>query len=255
MRLIDTHCHIDSEDFEGEVDAVIQRAKDAGVEQIYLPGVDVANMDRVVDFADCYPDFIIPMMGIHPTEIDENYETDLKLVRQWLEKRKFAAVGEIGMDLYWDKTYKKEQMLAFEEQIKMSIEFNLPINVHVRDAFNEAFEVLESFKQGTVRGVFHCFSGSKEIAERVLRLGDFYLGVGGVVTFKKSKLGEVLKSVGLERVVIETDAPYLTPTPFRGKRNESAYLLHVANYLASLFGISPHIVGETTSENAIKLYS
>lgn len=254
MRLIDTHCHIDSDQYEDDFEAVIQRSKDAGVEQIYLPNVDVPTIPKIIELADKYPDFIAPMMGIHPTEIGENYKEDMALVREWLGKRDFAAVGEIGVDLYWDKTHKKEQMLAFEEQIQMSLDFNLPINIHVRDAFNEAFEVLEGFDRDTVRGVFHCFSGSKEIAERAFRLGDFYLGIGGVVTFKNSKLGEVLQHTGLERLILETDAPYLTPTPYRGKRNESAYLVNIAEHMSSLFGISAEEVGEITSNNALKIY-
>lgn len=255
MRLIDTHCHIDSDQFVDDLEAVLQRSKDGGVERIYLPNVDVPTIPQVIDLADKYPEFIIPMMGIHPTEIGENYKEDMALVREWLGKRDFAAVGEIGVDLYWDKTYKKEQMLAFEEQIQMSLDFNLPINIHVRDAFNEAFEVLEGFERNTVRGVFHCFTGSKEIAERVFRLGDFYLGIGGVVTFKNSKLGEVLKHTGLDRLVLETDAPYLSPTPYRGKRNESTYLVKVAEHLSSLFGISADEVAETTTRNALKIFS
>ena len=255
MNLIDTHCHIASDQFDEDFEDVLQRSKDAGVQRIYLPNVDVPTIPKIIELADKYPDFIIPMMGIHPTEIGENYKEDMALVREWLGKRDFAAVGEIGVDLYWDKTYKKEQMLAFEEQIQMALDFNLPINIHVRDAFNEAFEVLESFERNTVKGVFHCFSGSKEIAERVFRLGDFYLGIGGVVTFKNSKLGEVLKHTGLDRLVLETDAPYLTPHPFRGQRNDSAYLVTVAEYMSSLFGVSAEEVADVTSKNALKIYS
>lgn len=255
MKLIDTHCHIASEQFDEDLETVLQRSKDAGVQRIYLPNVDVPEISKILELTDQYPGFIIPMMGIHPTEIGENYKEDMALVREWLGKRDFAAVGEIGVDLYWDKTHKKEQMLAFEEQIQMALDFNLPINIHVRDAFNEAFEVLEGFERNTVRGVFHCFSGSKEIAERVFRLGDFYLGIGGVVTFKNSKLGEVLQQTGLERLVLETDAPYLTPTPYRGKRNESAYLVNVAEYMSGLFGVSAEEVAQITTENALKIYS
>jgi len=255
MNLIDTHCHIASDQFDEDFEDVLQRSKDAGVQRIYLPNVDVPTIPKIIELADKYPDFIIPMMGIHPTEIGENYKEDMALVREWLGKRDFAAVGEIGVDLYWDKTHKKEQMLAFEEQIQMALDFNLPINIHVRDAFNEAFEVLESFERNTVKGVFHCFSGSKEIAERVFRLGDFYLGIGGVVTFKNSKLGEVLKHTGLDRLVLETDAPYLTPHPFRGQRNDSAYLVTVAEYMSSLFGVSAEEVADVTSKNALKIYS
>lgn len=255
MHLIDTHCHIDSDQFSEDLDTVIQRSKDAGVQRIYLPNVDVPSLPNVIAMADKYPDYVVPMMGIHPTEIGANYKDDMAFVREWLGKRKFAAVGEIGVDLYWDKTFKKEQMLAFEEQIQMSIDFDLPINIHVRDAFNEAFEVLESFERNSVRGIFHCFSGAKEIADRLLRLGDFYLGIGGVVTFKNSKLGEVLKHVPLERVVLETDAPYLTPTPYRGKRNESAYLTHIAEHLSGIYSVDAEVIAEVTSQNALKSFA
>lgn len=255
MRLIDTHCHIENERFDGEVEAVIDRAKAAGVERIYLPNVDIPTLPKVLEMADRYPDYIIPMMGIHPTEITANYKDDLKLVREYLGKRHFAAVGEIGVDLYWDKTFKKEQMLAFEDQINMSLEFNLPINIHVRDAFNEAFEVLETFKGKGVRGAFHCFSGSKEVAERVFRLGDFYLGIGGVVTFKNAKLPEVIKAIGLDRLVLETDAPFLAPAPHRGKRNESAYLVDMAKFIAEQLNTTPEHVAEVTTANALKMFS
>lgn len=255
MRLIDTHCHIDSERFEEDVEAVIARAKAAGVERIYLPNVDLPTLPKVLAMADAYPAYIVPMMGIHPTEIDANYADDLAIVHDYLGQRDFAAIGEIGVDLYWDKTFKKEQMLAFEQQINMSLEFDLPINIHVRDAFNEAFEVLESFKGKGIRGAFHCFSGSKEIAERVFRLGDFYLGIGGVVTFKNAKLPEVIQAVGLDRLILETDAPFLTPVPYRGKRNESAYLVDVATFIAELLDLSPEHVAEVTTINALKMFS
>ena len=255
MRLIDTHCHIDNERFDEDIDDVIQRSKDAGVEKIYLPGVDVPGIQKMLDIADKYPDYIIPMVGIHPTDVTPNYKEDLGIIREWLGKRKFAAVGEIGVDLYHDKSMIKEQMDAFEQQIKMALEFNLPINIHVRDAFNEAFEVLESFERNTVRGAFHCYSGSKEIAERVFRLGDFYLGIGGVVTFKNAKLPEVIKHVGLDRIVLETDAPFLAPMPLRGQRNESAYLVNVVNFIADTLGMSPNAVADITTRNAEKLYS
>lgn len=254
MKLIDTHCHIDSDRFDEDVETVIQRAKDAGVERIYLPNVDIPSIEKVLSFADKYPDYIFPMMGIHPTEIGEDYKSDLEIVRTQLAQRKFAAVGEIGVDLYWDKTFKEQQMLAFEEQIQMSLDFDLPINIHVRDAFNESFEVLEKFRDKPMRGVFHCFSGSKEIAERVLKYDNFYLGIGGVVTFKNAKLPEVLKSIGLDRVVLETDAPYLTPTPYRGKRNESAYLTNIAEFIGDQFGVSAEEVAEITTKNALKIF-
>ncbi len=255
MRLIDTHCHLDSEQFDDDLDQVIQKSKDAGVERIYLPNVDVQGIPKMLGIADKYPDFVFPMLGIHPTDITLNYKEDLAVIHESLCKRKFAAVGEIGVDLYHDKSLLKEQMDAFEMQINMALEFDLPINIHVREAFNEAFEVLESFPRNTIRGVFHCFSGSKEIAERVFRLGNFYLGIGGVVTFKNAKLPEVIKTVGLERIVLETDAPFLAPTPHRGKRNDSSYLVDVATFIGDTLGLSPDFVAEQTSLNSQKLYN
>jgi len=255
VTLIDTHCHIDDERFKDDFEQVIARAQAAGVERLYLPNVDMLNLPKVLATADSHPDYIFPMIGIHPTEIKANFEQDLTHMREELAKGQFVAVGEIGMDLYWDKSFKKEQMLAFEAQIKMAQEFDLPINIHVRDAFNEAFEVLEAFPSHSIRGVFHCFTGSKEIAERVLRLGDFYLGIGGVLTFKNAKLPEVIKYLGIDRLVLETDAPYLAPTPHRGKRNESAYLQDIAAFLAQTLGLTSEEVAEITTANALKIYA
>lgn len=254
MRLIDTHCHLDNEKFDEDLDAVLQRAKDAGVERIYLPGVEVDTIPKILAIADANPDCVFPMMGIHPTDIGPEYKEHIEIVRQHLNNRQFAAVGEIGIDLYWDKSYKAEQMIAFEEQIKMSIEHNLPINIHIRNAFEEAFEVLDKFKGSAMRGVLHCFSGSKEIAERVMKYDCFYFGIGGVLTFKNAKLPEVVKAIGLERIVLETDAPYLAPTPHRGKRNESVFLADIAEFLGDIFEMSSDKVGEITSQNALDLY-
>lgn len=254
MSLIDTHCHLDNEKFDDDLEATLQRAKDAGVERIYLPGVEAPSFPKLLEIADKYPDFVYPMVGIHPTDIGADYKEQLAVVKQYLGEHKFVAVGEIGIDLYWDKTYKAEQMMAFEQQIQMALDHDLPVNIHVRDAFNEAFEVLEKFDRKALRGIFHCFSGSKEIAERVLKFEQFYLGIGGVVTFKNSKLPEVVKHIGLERLVLETDAPYLAPTPHRGKRNESMYLADIADFIGNLFGMSGEKVGEITTQNALKLY-
>ncbi len=254
IPLIDTHCHIDSQQFDADFDAVLQRAEAAGVEHIFLPNVDMDSIKKVLQLAQEYPGFILPMIGIHPTEIGDDYLSDLSIIHQYLSRQVFVAVGEIGVDLYWDKTYKKQQMLAFEKQVEMALAFHLPVNIHVRDAFNEVFEVLERFESEPVHGIFHCFSGSKEIAERIFRLGDFYLGIGGVLTFKNAKLGEVIKHIGLERIVLETDAPYLAPTPFRGKRNESAYLVNIVEHLSTLLSMSVEKVAELTTQNARNVY-
>lgn len=254
MRLIDTHCHLDNEQFDDDLDAVIQRAKAAGVEQIFLPGVEVATIPKILEIADKYPDYVRPMMGIHPTDIGPQYKEDLEIIRQQLKERKFAAVGEIGVDLYWDKTYKAEQLIAFEEQIRMALEHDLPVNIHVRNAFDEAFDVLDKFKDAPLRGIFHCFSGSKEVAERFLKFPGLYFGIGGVLTFKNAKLPEVVELIGLDRIVLETDAPYLAPTPYRGKRNESVYLVEIAEYLAEIFKLMPTEVAEITTNNALRIY-
>ena len=251
--LIDTHAHIYSEEFLQDVDEVLQRAYDNDVKKIILPNIDSGTVKRLIDLNDAYPHLCYPLMGLHPTSVASDYREELEAVEYWLDKRKFYGVGEIGIDLYWDRTYLKEQQDAFRYQIKLAKSRQLPIVIHVRDSFDEVFSIVKEEQDGNLKGIFHCFSGSENEAKQIIDLG-FLLGIGGVVTFKKSDLSKVIKNLSAENLVIETDAPYLTPVPKRGKRNESAYLIYVAQAIAKIYDISVSEVAEITTENARNLF-
>lgn len=255
MVIIDTHSHIYDECFDNDMDDIITRAKQAGVTNILLPNVDVETIDQVNGLADRYPEYCIPMMGLHPTNVTANWESDLKIIKQQFSTRKYIAVGEIGIDLYWDKSLEKEQKAAFEEQLQWCIEFNLPASIHCRNAIGESIECIKNVGVSNLRGVLHSFSGSREELEAVLALKNFYLGINGTVTYKNSTLPEVLTGADLSHLIIETDAPYLPPVPYRGKRNEPSYTTHIAEKLADIYGVTPEEVGRITSENAKKLFS
>lgn len=251
--LIDTHAHIYSEDFIHDVDEVLQRAYDNDVKKVILPNIDSGSVKRLLDLADTYPHLCYPLMGLHPTSVAADYREELEAVEYWLEKRKFYGIGEIGIDLYWDRTFLNEQQDAFRYQIKLAKSYQLPIIIHVRDSFNEVYSIVKEEQDGNLKGIFHCFSGTEEEAKKITDQG-FLLGVGGVVTFKNSDLTDVIQKVSLQNIVIETDAPYLTPVPKRGKRNESAYLVYVAQAVAKVFDVSVNEVAEVTSENARNLF-
>ncbi|MDD2380712.1 MAG: TatD family hydrolase [Mariniphaga sp.] len=251
--LIDTHAHIYSEEFLHDVDEVLQRAYDNDVKKIILPNIDSGTVKRLLDLNDAYPHLCFPLMGLHPTSVSADFREELEAVEYWLGKRSFYGVGEIGIDLYWDRTFLKEQQDAFRYQIKLAKLHNLPIVIHVRDSFEEVYTIVQEEQDGTLQGVFHCFSGDKSEAQKVIDLG-FLLGIGGVVTFKNNQLAEVVKSVPLRHVVLETDAPYLSPVPKRGNRNESAYIIYVAQEVAKIYDISVREVAEITSENARRLF-
>lgn len=251
--LIDTHAHIYSEDFIHDVDEVLQRAYDNDVKKVILPNIDSGTVKRLLDLADAYPHLCYPLMGVHPTSVVADYHEELEAVEYWLEKRKFFGIGEIGIDLYWDRTYLKEQQDAFRHQIKLAKSYQLPIVIHERESFDEIISIVKEEQDGNLRGIFHCFTGSEEEAVKITDLG-FMLGIGGVATFKNSNLTDVLKTVSLKNLVIETDAPYLTPAPKRGKRNESAYLVYVAQAVAKIYDISVNDIAEITTENARSLF-
>lgn len=253
MILIDTHCHLYSEEFAAEIENVIQRAERAGVQQFYLPAIDSTATDAMLQLEARFPGKCIAMMGLHPCYVKENYKAELKLVEEWLAKRTFAAVGEIGLDHYWDKTHVKEQEAAFRVQIEWSIQYHLPIVIHTRNAMQETINIVKEYVPKGVRGIFHCFGGSVESAEQIINAG-FYLGIGGVVTYPKAGLQETLQHIGLEHLVLETDAPYLTPVPFRGKRNESSYLEYVVNKIAEIKKVSVEEVAAVTTANAQKIF-
>ncbi len=245
----DTHTHLYSEEFNADRKPLIDKAINNGVTKFYLPNIDSSSITGMLQLEEQYPNNCFAMMGLHPCSVGENVNDELAIVKQWLEKRKFVAIGEIGIDLYWDKTFINQQLQAFETQINWALDYHYPIVIHCRDAFNEIFEVLKSFKQ-LPKAIFHCFSGTTDQAHKILKLGNFKLGIGGVVTFKNSGLDKVVEQIELEHLVLETDAPYLAPVPFRGKRNEPVYLLEVAKKIAELKQVSILKVAETTTNNA-----
>lgn len=254
MKIIDTHSHIYQEDFDNDIDDVIERARKVGVEKILLPNIDVESLDRLHILSDRYMGYCIPMMGLHPTSVTENWRADLEVIKNQFNKRKYIGIGEIGIDLYWDKSFEKEQKLAFEEQLHWSIEYNLPVAIHSRDAIPQCIECIMNVDANKLRGVFHSFGGNETELEEILKLKNFYLGINGVVTFKNSTLPAVLKGTDLSRIIIETDAPYLSPVPYRGKRNESSYTAMIVTKLADIYNTAPDEVGNITSQNAERLF-
>jgi TatD DNase family protein len=253
---IDTHTHLFTEQFDEDRSEVVKRAIQAGVETLLLPNIDVPSLTPMMELFHAFPNNCKPMFGLHPGSVDQQVETSLKTIHQaLLENRKDAiAVGEIGLDLYWDKTYVKEQEYAFRQQVQWAKELQLPIAIHVREAFDELFTILDEVNDETLTGVFHCFTGNFEQAQHALSYGGFKLGIGGVVTYKKSELPEVLQKIDLKHLILETDSPYLPPVPHRGKRNESAYILHVAEKLSDIYGVSLATIAQQTTNNAKELF-
>ncbi len=251
--LIDTHSHIYSEDFLHDRDEALQRAYDNGVRKIILPNIDSGSIKHMLDLADSYPHLCYPLMGLHPTSVDEHYLEELQALDYWLEKKKFYGIGETGIDLYWDTKFINEQKEAFRYQIALAKKHQLPIVIHVRNSFEETLKIVKEEQDGSLKGIFHCFSGDDIQARKVVDLG-FLLGIGGVVTFKNSKLDEIIKTVDIHNLVLETDSPYLSPVPKRGKRNETAYIVYVAQKIAEVYGISVESVAEITTSNARSLF-
>jgi len=251
--LIDTHAHIYSEEFNDDIDEVITRAYDSDVRKIILPNIDSSSVKKMLDLADQYPQICYPLMGLHPTSVREDYQDELELVEFWLKKRKFYGIGEIGIDLYWERAFLEQQIIAFRHQLQLAKKYQLPVVLHVRESFDEVFAVVEEEVEAGLTGVFHSFTGSVEQAARITDLG-FKIGIGGIVTFKNSGLDEVVRQIDPKHLILETDAPYLTPSPFRGKRNESSYLIHVARKIAELHDLSVHEVAKITSANAVSLF-
>ena len=253
MNLIDTHTHLYLEEFDEDRRVVFQRALALGIKQFYLPSIDSASTQRMFDLEAAYPDQVQLMMGLHPSHVKENATEELAHVKQHLDQRAFAAIGEIGIDLFWDKTFIKEQQLAFGLQVEWAKEKNLPIVIHCREAFDEVFEVLESHRDDSLNGIFHCFTGTLEQAKRALDF-NLKLGIGGVVTFKNGKIDQFLDQIPLESIVLETDAPYLAPVPYRGKRNESSYLIKVVQKLADIYHVSPKKIADMTTNSALSVF-
>jgi TatD DNase family protein len=253
MTIIDTHCHLYVKAFKNDIDTVLERAAAEGVEKFYLPAIDSGETDSMLALEARFPGKCIAMMGLHPCSVKGDYEAELAHVQEWLAKRPFVAVGEIGLDFYWDKTFAEQQYLAFRQQIEWALQYDLPIVIHTRNAMQETINVVKEYKGRGLQGIFHCFSGSYESAVQIIDAG-FYLGIGGVLTYKNAGLPEVLAKIGLEHLVLETDAPYLTPIPFRGKRNESSYLKYVIEKLAETKGETVATVAAVTTANAQKIF-
>ena len=254
MQLVDTHTHLYAEEFDADRDEMLQRAFKDGVTKILLPNIDSTSLQGMKNLCADYPDNCYPMMGLHPCSVKDDFETELALVEKELfSNYKYYGVGEMGLDLYWDKTFYPKQKTAFIQQAKWSIELNLPLSIHTREATDEAIELLSMPELKGARGVFHCFGGTTQQAEQIIGLG-FHLGIGGVLTFKNSNLGEVLAPIDLKHIVFETDSPYLAPVPYRGKRNESAYILNIAQKLAELKDISQEEMAAITTANVTAIF-
>lgn len=254
MELVDTHCHLYASAFLDDIDAVLERAKKAGVSRFYLPAIDRASETALFELEKRNPDICFAMQGLHPCSVKEDVDAALLHVAQSLAGRHFAAVGEIGLDFYWDRSFEKQQYKAFHQQIGWALQYDLPIVIHSRDSIEQTIQAVSEHQNGKLRGVFHCFNEDLSAAEKVIHLG-FYIGIGGTITYKNSKLPEVIKQIGLEHLVLETDSPYLPPVPFRGKRNESSYLIYVATKLAEIIESTTEEVALVTTANAKRLFN
>jgi TatD DNase family protein len=251
--MIDTHCHIDDPQYAEGLDAFLQAQRADGVEAILVPGVEAATTQDVLDVCECYPDYLFPALGLHPENVKEDWQQQLSIIKSAVESssHRLIAIGEIGLDYHWDTTFRQEQHEALREQLRWAEEYDLPVMIHSRDATEDTLNILREFP--SIKGVMHCFSGSHEVAKQVVEMG-YYLGIGGVLTFKNCKLAEHLVGIPLESLVLETDAPYMAPVPYRGKRNESRWMCYVAERLAQVYGCSVEHVIEQTSVNATSLF-
>lgn len=251
--MIDTHAHIYVQEFKNDLDAVIDKALRTGIDRILMPAIDSSSHLDMIELEKKYPVVCKSMMGVHPCSVKENYEEELKIAEQYFSKRKFVAVGEIGLDFYWDIFFKEQQYDAFNRQIEWALHYDIPVVIHSRNSTNECIETIARHQSGKLKGVFHCFSGDVKQAQQIIDLG-FYLGIGGVVTFKNGGLDKVVKEINMNHIVLETDAPYLAPVPFRGKRNESSYLEYVAEKLAGIKQMELREIDRITTANAEKLF-
>ena len=254
MKIIDTHTHLYLKQFKDDIDKVIQRSIDKGINKFIFPAIDSTHFDDMHDLKNKYPGSIYLMSGLHPTNVKENFNEELEFVVNSLKSHSYVAIGEIGIDLYWDKTYLKQQQEAFEFQIRLAIKNDLPIVIHCREAFDEIFEILDKENCDKLRGVFHCFTGTLEQANRAIQLG-FKLGIGGVVTFKNGGIDKFLNRIDLNHIVVETDSPYLAPVPYRGKRNESSYITYVIDKLSEIYGLPIKKIASVTTKNAEKVFA
>ena len=253
MIITDTHAHLYSEQFKDDRHEMMERAINSGVSRFFVPAIDSSYLNDMLDLENSFPNKAFLMMGLHPTHVQENVDEELEFVKKWLDKRNFYAVGEIGIDLYWDTSFLKQQQIAFKTQIKWAKEKGLPIVIHCRDAFDEIFEILEEAKDDKLFGIFHCFTGTLEQAQKAISY-NMKLGIGGVVTFKNGKIDQFLNEIPLKNIVLETDAPYLAPSPYRGKRNESSYIIHVMDKVAAIYNLTSEEIADITTKNSKNIF-
>ncbi len=255
MNLIDTHAHLYLSQFDNDIDSVIKNAIDNGISKMLLPNIDSTTTQQMLSLSNKYPKNCFPMIGLHPCSVKkETVDKEILHVKEMLDKENFLAIGEIGLDLHWNKSTLEIQKKAFEDQINLAKKYKLPIVIHVRDSFNEAIEIVERLNSSELKGVFHCFTGDQKDAQRVIELQDFYLGIGGVVTFKNGGLDKNIEQISLDHIMLETDAPYLTPSPYRGSRNESKYILNIAQKIADIYDLELKKIAEVTTKNAYNLF-
>jgi TatD DNase family protein len=254
MKLLDTHSHIYLEDFDSDREEMLQRAEKEGIVKVCMPAIDSATHDKMLKIATQFEGRCFSMIGLHPCSVKENYAFELKIAEEHLQERKFYGIGETGLDYYWDLTFKKEQAISFQQQIEWALHYDLPVVIHSRNSIDDCIEIISENQKGNLKGVFHCFSGSLQQAKQIIDLG-FYLGIGGVLTYKNSGLDKVMTDLDLNNVILETDAPYLTPVPFRGKRNECSYLKYVVEKLSEIKSISKEEIAEVTTSNAMRLFN
>jgi TatD DNase family protein len=253
MRFIDTHAHLYSSPIKENIEGIMKNAMDNGIDTIIMPAIDSTTLEAMLEVEKTYPENCMAMMGLHPCSVKENVKEELAIIEAQLQKRKFIAIGEIGLDYYWDKTFTTEQMHAFEIQMQWALDYKLPIAIHTRNAMGETIEAVKPFAKKGLRGIFHCFSGSKESAEQIISM-NFHLGLGGVLTYKNAGVAEAIKDIPMEWLVLETDAPYLSPVPYRGKTNEPSYMIQVAMKLAEIKNLPLHEIASITTNNAEKLF-
>jgi len=253
MRFIDTHAHLYSSPLKENIEGIMKNAMDNGIDTIIMPAIDSSTLDAMLEVEKTYPKNCMAMMGLHPCSVKENVNDELAIIETQLQKRKFIAIGEIGLDYYWDKTFTAEQMIAFEKQMDWALDYRLPIVIHTRNAMGETIEAVKPFAKKGLRGIFHCFSGSRESAEQIISMG-FHLGLGGVLTYKNAGVAEAIKDIPMQWLVLETDAPYLSPVPYRGKTNEPSYMIQVAMKLAEIKNLPLHEIAAITTSNAEKLF-
>ena len=253
MRFIDTHAHLYSSPIKENIEGIMKNAMDNGIDTIIMPAIDSSTLEAMLEVEVSYPKNCMAMMGLHPCSVKENVKEELAIIKAQLQKRKFIAIGEIGLDYYWDKTFTTQQMEAFEIQMQWALDYKLPIAIHTRNAMGETIEAVKPFAKKGLRGIFHCFSGSKESAEQIISMG-FHLGLGGVLTYKNAGVAEAIKDIPMEWLVLETDAPYLSPVPYRGKTNEPSYMIQVAMKLAEIKNLPLHEIAAITTSNAMGVF-